>query len=247
MIIKRIIALSKTIIYWFKTIKCVRRSIILDAQDTVEYIVKNKKSLIRYGDGEFYIMEENSIHYQEYSDSLKEILINIIEDYLDKPNEKEYFLCMPKRYFECSGFKLLQKKIYIISWVKPRYIFSKRYDRNVTYGDAFLFAKGNEKIYEKIWESNEIQRVVFVHNEKKYASDFAKRYRKNVAYIPIVSQNVFENAGAILEKIVESVIRNRADIVLISAGPCAKYLVMRLSEMGIWAIDTGHCWDEPLI
>lgn len=247
MIVLKVKALIQTMYYWIKSVHCIKKSIILSSEETVRYILDNKKSLIRYGDGEFYLMDGNSIHYQKYTEELRDVLYDIVMSYIQNTADSKYLLCMPKRYFECTGFHLLRGKVYIRSWVRPRYVFSEKYDLPVNYGDAFLFTKENTAVYERIWNHQQVRKVLFVHNDEKYANSFADLYKKEVFFIKIPAADAFERREVILTDIINTVQNNSADMVLISAGPCAKYLVQRLAAMGIWAIDTGHCWDEPLV
>lgn len=247
MLLQKIKALLKTLYYWILSIRCVKKSTILDQRDTVDYIVKNKKSIIRFGDGEFFLMDGSDIHYQKYSEKLKKELSFIVDFYLKNYENCDYLLCMPRKYFKCSGFYLLKKKVYIRSWVRPRYVFSKKFDLPVVFGDAFLFTEENISIYRKIWDNQMLQKILFIHNNEKYAKKFEEDYGKEVFFIKIPILNAFDQREMILADISRSVKENSIDMVLVSAGPCAKYLVKELSLLGIWAIDTGHCWDEPLI
>lgn len=245
MILTRLNSLMKTGLMWIYSYKCCKKSIIRSSQDTVNLIKKTHKSVIRYGDGEFFLMSGHSIHYQEYRPELSKCLKDIILDYTADSNK--YLLCMPKYYFECTGLDIIKSRVLFRSWTRPRFMFKYDFDKyRIEYGDAFMFADGNADIYEEIWNDSDIKSVVFVHNKKKYADYFAEKYNKKVCYVEIPSRNAFNAADFILKNILKAYNSNGADLVLISAGPCAKYLVWKLSDKGVWAIDTGHCWDEPL-
>lgn len=241
--IRRIKSWLITIYMWIRSFKPVKNATILSAEKTVEKIVQERLSLIRFGDGEFFLINGNDIHYQIYSKLLSQCLDEIITSYSTNmvPN---YLVCMPKKYFECNSFSIARNRVLVKSWVRPRFMYQERYDTNVVYGDAFLFQKGNESIYSKIWDRDDIKHILFVHNNPKYAEIFSKKYCKEVTYVRVPTKNAFESRESILNTIKKRA--SSADMVLISAGPCAKYLAAELSKCGIWVIDTGHCWDEPL-
>lgn len=244
--INRYKSILKTLFYVVKTIKCVKNSTFLSAEETVSKIIQEKKSLIRYGDGEFFLMRGNSIHYQEYTKELGDMLEYIIKIYLEQKRDS-YLLAMPGKYFLCNSRQIWKSRLLIRSWVYPRYIFKKKFDTNVEYGEAFLFTQDNRKYYEKIWLDKEVESIIFVHNDIKYANEFSVLYKKKVYFVKVPSRNAYRKKEEILNEILTRYKEKKGSLILISAGPCAKYLVLRLSEMGIWAIDTGHCWDEPLI
>lgn len=242
----RVVIWVKTAFYFFVSYKGSRKAKYLDFQKTVEFIIKNKISLIRFGDGEFNIIGGKDIHYQNHSLELEKQLKGIIDNY-NTNIDTNYLLCMPRYFFESSGYEIAKKRVFVSSWSFSRYLFNKNFDQHVTYGDSFLFSKGNEKIYEKIWLDQRISNVIFVHNQTKYGEKFALKYSKNVTNITIPKANAFESKDKIINEIFKKLHGNKETLVIISGGPMGKVLVKELSEKNIWAIDTGHCWDDPLI
>ncbi|MBS6375852.1 MAG: DUF1792 domain-containing protein [Clostridium sp.] len=216
-----------------------------DNQTLIDKILNEQKSLIRYGDGEFDIIEGKSIHYQEHSLKLGERLDDILCTYIKDENESPYIIAMPEYFFNGYGFRILFSRLRLSAWSHSRYLFHKRYDKKVHYGDAFLFHKDNEQQYRQIWEKAEIKKIIFVHNNVKYAEIFLKKYKIKTDFIKIPSENAYKIANDILKKI-KAASSDEKVMVLISAGPCGKILAYELAKDGIWAIDTGHCWDAPL-
>lgn len=54
----------------------------LSSKETVDYILKERKSFIRYGDGEFDIMEGKAIRYQKFDKKLAAQLEKIVKEYI---------------------------------------------------------------------------------------------------------------------------------------------------------------------
>ena len=236
----------KVMFSYIMSLNCCKKAKILSSEETITLILKDKKSIIRLGDGEFNILQGKDVHYQNYSVDLKNRLYNIIEQYLNNPGKCSYIICMPGEFLSCNGLELIKKRVYVASWSFSRYIFKKKYDKDITYGDSFLFAYGNEKIYSKIWSNTGVKNIIFVHNQEIYAKEFENKYKILTESIVIPSRDAFENSEDILNKIVKIASKKNDLLVLISAGPCGKYLVYELALKGIWTIDTGHCWDNPL-
>lgn len=238
-----------TIIYQFATsLRCAKKANLLSAEQTKEVVINQKKSLIRLGDGELNILEGKGIHYQEADEMLQKEMADLIEYYLEKEEQCEYLLCMPNEFLRCHGSKLAKKRVWVASWAHFRYIFRKKYDKKIGYGEAFLFAQKYEELYRQIWEEKE--QVIFVHNDEKYAKAFAEHYKKIVEFVKVPAQNSYQKIDDIvneIKKVVErTVVQKGNGIVLLSAGPCAKAITYRLKDLGIQIVDTGHCWDEPL-
>lgn len=242
----RIKSWIKRVFCYILSLNCCKSATILGAEETKSLILNSRKSVIRLGDGEFNILEGQSIHYQQYSDALRNSLNCIIDQYIDAPNLQNYILCMPGEFFRCNGLKLFPMRVFIAVWSSPRYLFKKLYDRKIVYGEAFLFAKENEDIYKQIWLDGQIENIIFVHNKEVYAQNFENQYKINTKFIPVPSQNAFEHKDQTLQEILNQAATLENPLVLISAGPCSKYLVYKLAVQNIWAIDTGHCWDNPL-
>lgn len=151
---------------------------------------------------------------------------------------------MPAEFIKCSGKKLIKSREYISSWAFTRYYFKRNLDKNVKYGDAFIFKKINANKYKEIWNSKD--NVIFVHNDKKYAEAFSELYDKNTFFIKIPSKNAYDDYENIKKEILLKARDKENLIILVSAGSCGKVLVNDLSQKGYQCIDTGHCFDSPL-
>lgn len=243
---KRLVIWVKVLYSFINSLDCNKNSLFLTAKETIDEVIVKNKSLIRLGDGEFNILEGKDVHYQKHSLELQKNIELIINKYIDNPKESNYLLCMPGEYLACSGLSLLRKKRYVASWSFSRYLFKKRYDKDIQYGDSFVFADQNEEIYRKIWQDSNVENVIFVHNDIVYADKFTNKYNINTVPVIIPCSNSFDEKDQILNEIKQKFKNYPNAVVLISAGPTAKYLVYQLAQNNIRAIDTGHCWDKPL-
>ena len=152
---------------------------------------------------------------------------------------------------QVSGFGLMKKRVYVSSWAESRLQFKRNFRRDIKYGDSFLFEKKNREIYSKRWSREESpENVIFVHNSEECAVAFGETYKKQVSFVKCPPRDAFEKTFEIEKEILGIIEKNRwgADdfSLAISAGPAGKVLVYRLSKLGYYAIDAGHCWDDPL-
>lgn len=222
----------------------------LSAEETMNQITK-RRSLIRFGDGEFGIYRQKDIHYQKWSPELQIAFEVIKNEYETNYENCPYLLAVPKRFLSINGFQLMKKRVYVSSWAESRYDFKKNFRKDIPYGDSFLFERNNRNIYSEIWENETCpENIIFIHNSKKYAEYFEKTYSKKVTFIQCPSKDAFEKLDE-LEALVRNMFEEKhwipEDAMLtISAGPAGKVLTYRMSKLGYWCIDAGHCWDEPL-
>lgn len=220
------------------------KSQIFSAKQTVEYIIKNRKNIIRFGDGEFNFFKGYGVSYQKYDEKIKENFKSMLTEYNEN---SDFLICLPKYFFTCKPIKLLKKHTYFMCWSFARSYFIKNYDMlNNIYGDSFVFAKQNKEFYEKIFNNEKIVEFIIVHNNEKYAKAFEKTYKKKVSFIKIKSKDELDEMEETISNIKEAVKNKKTTIVLISAGPAGKLIIYKLSKENIWLIDVGHIFDSPL-
>ena len=245
----RVAAWCRVIVSLFASFGGVKSN-ILNAQETMEELRKGR-SLIRFGDGEFGIYRNRDIHYQKWSQDLKDEFEKIKREYESAPERCPFLLAVPKVFMTISGWKLMKKRVYVSSWSESRLQFKNTFRRDIVYGDSFLFEKKNKSIYSEIWEGEGCpSNIVFVHNSADYAKAFQDTYHKNVEHVVCPPKDAFQSVDALEADILSRIEKNgwtEKDVMItISAGPAGKVLVYRLSKQGYHCIDAGHCWDDPL-
>lgn len=214
-----------------------KKCLYLDEEQTLEMVIKNNMSLIRWGDGETQIIFGKSIYFQDFNENLKNDLLKLI---LNKsPNVLK---CIPVKYLKKNILNLIfQKKLRL--WAKTRYFFYKLCTGNEIYGDAFLFrpeSKLTNSQIEKLWIG---KKIILVVNEEQIFKDFSKKYKDNdIFFIKIKKKNAYEEKDIILEKIFKYLSNNDPNHirVLVSAGPTAKIIVYEVARNGYIAYDMGH-------
>ena len=219
------------------------RAKIFSASDTLNYALNNKMSIIRFGDGEFNLMNGKSIHYQDYSNKINDELKLIYSNYLNK--KSNYILCVPRYYMKCNGIKLLKSKVLVSSWSFSRYYFQKNFNQYIKYGDAFCFSKKNLEVVDEFFRKLTDMECIFVHNNVSYSIQFEKKYNIKTHFVSIPKTNAYSSINSIIFEIKNKITDN--SFVLVSAGPCGKVITRILSESKVFAIDCGHLWDDPLI
>ena len=120
MLQKRIIIWIKVLFNYFSSFKKLK-CIILDSENTVGLQLETKKSLIRFGDGEFNLLNKKDVHYQKYSLELAAELKKILLEYSIESN---YIIAVPYYYFSNNN-TVLNNRLLISCWSIPKTIFKK--------------------------------------------------------------------------------------------------------------------------
>ena len=208
---------------------------IMTWEETIDEIVLHKKSIARFGDGEFGIMfgvqrwrfqredEKLAVRLREVVQSNEEnLLIGIINFYGDLSHRTEA---------EADGIRS-----YI---TKARAQHMELLEKNRVYAQTDISRTGSwEKVkYQKrIWEGKD---CVFIEGDKTrmgVGNDLFDN-AKSIQRILCPAESAFDNYDAILE---EAVKQPEDKTILIALGPTASVLAYDLAKAGYHAIDIGH-------
>ena len=215
----------------FKSIK------ILSNEETLKELLDHRKSIARFGDGEFGIIFGNNLKFQNFNKTLKDKLLFIL-----KENNPDLLVGLIPLYKNTD--------VFLNNWVK---------------NNKFKLAKIINK--HKIYYSTLITRFYDVYKSrsqiKNYVSKFKKIwYNRNILIIEGhqtrlgIGNDLFNNAKSIkriicpvrnafnvYKKILYYIKKMNLDkdtLILISLGPTATVLAHDLVKSGNQIIDFGH-------
>lgn len=199
-------------------------------------LIHRGKSLIRMGDGEIYIMNHGSVHYQPYNSLLRQKLLKIIKEYRDS---SPYVLGIPKTYIEMTNVEL-RKKHMLRMWLPFKIMYRYFFPRGMTYFDAHTF-------YEQGFETHlksliEESHTIIVTNKETISKLKQRGLEGKITstFIETPSQDAFKEYEAIFEKTIHTLQLHPNAKILVSMGPAAKVLVYDLSKKGYAAYDIGR-------
>lgn len=228
---------------------------IMSIDETLDRIVHSDVSVCRYGDGEFKIMDGDSIFFQNDSRTLSKRLKEVIAS-----NRDDVLVCIPTFFdrsepLELKGLNKEEKKRkkrarrYMNNIIAERrtqwysyFDMSREYGNSLVsrfYAGVYDYDKSTRWIREwkKLWNGRDL---LIVEGEKTRLG---------------VGNDLFDNANSIrrilapatsafdsYDKILNTVIQQHKDneLVLIALGPTATVLAYDLALNGIRAIDIGH-------
>lgn len=236
-------SIRKRIKYFFRYSKAYKKlPIIKDNTATIKELLNTEKSLIRFGDGEFILMEGESLAFQEYDKNLARKLIEIFI------NEDENLLIgtLWLYYFLPSNLHF-NVYTYIYNFLNKYHIkMLKYYNYNKIYYSSFIsivFAQFKKypfaqhyDLMRKIWDSKEITIITGdrVFNDIEY-NIFENA--KNINYIFTLTKNAYSNIESIRTKISKI---DKNNILIFALGPCGKVLAYEMFKKGYRVLDLGH-------
>lgn len=216
---------------------------VYNSEETIDYILKNKCSIARFGDGELGLMYGRSISFQEYSKDLGVHLKNI------KTTDK-CLVCVPNLFRGNLTKDVFTKEEYDF-WKKSSLVYGglwrKSFGKMETLGDALI-----SRFYMRLKDKSNVGS--YVEKLKKLWQD------RNIVFVEGknsrlgVGNDLFDNASSIRRilapeknafgkytEIVESIKKNckKDDLLILALGPTASILAYELSSE-YQALDMGH-------
>ncbi len=220
-------------------------------KQTVDEIILKKKSLSRFGDGEFMWMTGNKLDsYQDYSVEFSNDLIKAFQ------NKNENLLVgIPYGIFNSDGCNLYAK----MHWSIIKSDFYSKLEKFVDFGrtysnasitrpyidyKSYEFSTKAFKNLQRIWDKKDI---VIVEGEKTklgLGNDLFDN-ANSISRIICPAINAYEKLTEIQSAIENHV--SKEQIILAALGPTASILASNMCDKGYQVIDIGHidieyCW-----
>lgn len=215
----------------------------MDTEETLNLILKEKKSISRFGDGEISLIFGDGLKFQDYDKELASRLKSIIS--LEKRDGA--VVALPHTYTTYKGYTkdsvLFWSQYYYKNRTKIYSILNKKY----RYADAQItriYVNRNDKdsskkyfaLWKKIWNNKDVLLVEGEYSRFGVGNDLFDGC-KSVERIICPAANAYSVYNKIKDAISE-----RADgkLVLLVLGPTATVLADDLARLGMWVIDTGN-------
>lgn len=219
---------------------------ILDSFKSIQYIIDNRCSVSRYGDGELSFFYGVKVGFQDIDDKLIERLEHILKA-TDAPN---HIVGIPYFLKDVSGtvkgtrefWGLLARK-YGRKWSQYFYHDRKYLDTQLSrffreYKDYDRATKQLEML-KRIWDGRDV--IIVEGNQSRTGIgndlyDNAKSLKRILGY----ARNAFSHYDEMLEAVKNHVNPEDRKLILLSYGPTATILAYDLAKLGYQAVDIGH-------
>ena len=209
---------------------------IMNRQESIDYIINNKVSVSRFGDGEFNLIKNVGIPFQKSSpvlaERLKEILVS---------GDENIKIGIPYGIFHTTNGASERSKNFVRNFGgKNTDWIVKLLDKNYTYINAgFTILPNSKEEYEKIREIWNNRDVTVISGDRVFKKIEFNVFdnAKSIEYINAPTVNAFGKYDEILEK-AKLIPKDR--LVAIILGPTATVLAYDLAKLGYQALDLGH-------
>ncbi len=218
---------------------------ILTETQSISKIISTKKSLTRFGDGEFGIIYNQGNGFQsanhQLSERLKEVLSNQLENLLiGLPNvfgKMEDMANKPAHYWYINLGKNRKRYLKLIN-KKQEYL-----DSNMSrFWTAYKDRKKAPKIvaeFKKLWEKRDI---IFIEGEYSRLGVGNNLFNNahSIHRILCPAENAWSKYDEILSAVTEISKDYPEALYILALGPTATVLAYDMCKMGLWAVDLGH-------
>ncbi|WP_297816262.1 SP_1767 family glycosyltransferase [uncultured Lactobacillus sp.] len=221
---------------------------VKDTGESLDLIAKDHKSVVRFGDGEFDLINGKSIPYQQYDENLSKHLKNIVL----RGNYNNTLVCLPDVFRDLDRYGHYAQGFYEVSFFPDNEAILTDIEKTGNwYGSTFisrpyidLIDKSKSQHYfdkwKEIWNGHDLLIV-----EGKFTRSG-------------VGNDLFDNANSVeriicpprdsyakVNEIEDAIKEHAADkLVLLMLGPTAKVIVDDLQDLDNQIIDLGHIDSE---
>ncbi|MCC4507677.1 SP_1767 family glycosyltransferase [Limosilactobacillus reuteri] len=221
---------------------------VKDVSESLDLILENRKSVVRFGDGEFDLIRGDSIPYQDYKPELAEKLKKIIL----RGNFNNTLVCLPDVFKSLDRYNHYAEDFYnSVFFPKNDHFLKEIAQTNNWYGSTFISrpyidlvdkSKSTETFtkLKQLWQGRDLLIVEGALTRSGVGNDlFANA--KSVKRILCPSKDSYQQIDQI-----EQAIRANADnrLILLMLGPTAKVVVDDLQDLNNQLIDLGHIDSE---
>ncbi|HGP9928643.1 TPA: SP_1767 family glycosyltransferase [Streptococcus pneumoniae] len=219
---------------------------VIGIDQTLDYVIKNKSSLVRFGDGEVNLMWGLPIPYQNHDLELANQLKHIV----GLESDEKLVVCLPDAFDDRFVFTWWATPF----WKEHMNVymdFYKELCKGSWYGSTFISrpyidyedkskAKGQFEKLKSIWENRDILIVEGITSRSGVGNDLFDKV-KSVKRIICPSHNAYSVVDNIQEEIMKHA---EGRLILCMLGPTAKVLSYNLCQMGYQVLDVGHVDSE---
>lgn len=217
---------------------------VMSEMDTLDCIIKNRKSISRFGDGEFkWMLGIPQDSFQAESEDLRRELICAYRNDINN-----LLICLPDCFGNLSKYKTDAQGFWSMFMIKYRNKIKKMSMSNYEYGNLAVtrfYIDYNDSTHvaaiinkwKQVWNKRSIVIVEGELTRLGVGNDLFST-SKNIKRILAPAKNAYDKSEEILDYIGKNI--DKDDLILLALGPTATILSSKLAQIGYQALDIGH-------
>lgn len=217
---------------------------VLSVNHTLDLILKDNLSVIRFGDGEMSLIKKTDLVFQQTDDELAKRLMEII-----RQNLEGLLICVPGIFGKLEGFSKLAFRFALHHQFRYRQDWLALLSPTQIYGDTFITRpylgyeperrKNSGEIFSKLFSTWRGKDVVLIEGAKSRVGVGNDMFKNAVSVARILCPP--ENAYSKYKEILHEALKvSKNKLILLALGPAAKVLGYDLFMAGYRVIDIGH-------
>jgi len=208
--------------------------------EEVKKLIEQGKSIIRFGDGEIYLMNGGSLgDHTRYDPRMRKIFFDIIKKYR---SDSPYVLGIAE--FTRKTNRYLREKKMLHVWLPMKVYYFLYFSKNTRYADAHAFYY-NDYFPRFIAPALENRYVIFISRKKnietlKANKEFISRHGSY--FIETPDHDAYDMYDQIVEKadhMLKTLPQDKKPIIVAAFGPASKVFAYDFSRKGIQILDIG--------
>lgn len=213
---------------------------------TLDIILNNHIDIVRFGDGEFDLIEGKSITYQKYDSDLSKQLKDILFG-----NNNELLVCIPDFFTNISRYTKASQRFWKHDIRDRKELYRRLSESSRIFGSAQIsrpyinlenkdLSKKYFKKLKQIWENKDLLIVEGETSRSGIGNDLFDG-AKSLKRIICPASNAYSK----IQVIEESILKFKDNrLILLMLGPTAKVIVNDLASIKNQMIDIGHVDSE---
>lgn len=231
---------------WADKIYCrlVKPPYIMSYEECVHFVITNKASIARIGDGELAVIYGNNLSFQNKNEKLGRMIRKVLES-----TDKNLLVCIPDTFQHLERYNQVE----ISFWEAHHYFNRKRWYKSLQgdkkYGNTFLsrfysmefnkaLSANRIKLLKQLWDNRDIIFIEGKDTKMGVGNDLFDN-AKSIHRVLCPSRNAFDKYDNIVEKVL-SIPYNENNLYILALGPTATVMAADLHRHGLQALDMGH-------
>ena len=222
---------EKTYESFIENIDIAKHSPVKSIDETIEVLINEKKSIARYGDGEYFLCFGRNIGFQQKDKALQKRLIEVLT--IENPN---CIIGIPE--FRKDRLTFFWKQF----WFENFNLVTNLLNPNITYFNQSISREINLEQIKHLTQLWQNKHVVFVTGKGSRFNPEHEIFKNVDSYDCVYGQpkNAWQDYKRLLNEITEKA-GNTETIIILAIGPTATVLAYDLSKIqNMQAIDIGH-------